>query len=66
MTLAEYTVDILKEPFQFQPGEKFEYSFGTTIAGRCVEVASGKPFTQFLQERLLGPLKVTDTTFAPD
>ena len=66
MTLAEYTVDILKEPFQFQPGEKYEYSFGTTIAGRCVEVASGKPFPQFIQERILGPLKMTDTTFAPD
>jgi CubicO group peptidase (beta-lactamase class C family) len=66
MTLAQYTTDILKEPFQFQPGEKFEYSFGTTIAGRCVEVASGKPYIDFIQERILGPLKMTDTTFAPD
>lgn len=66
MTLAQYTVDILKEPFQFQPGEKFEYSFGTTIAGRCVEVASGKSYTQFIQERILGPLKMSDTTFSPD
>jgi CubicO group peptidase (beta-lactamase class C family) len=64
--LAQYTIDILKEPFQFQPGEKFEYSFGTTIAGRCVEVASGKPFTEFITERILGPLKMNDTTFAPD
>jgi CubicO group peptidase (beta-lactamase class C family) len=66
MTLAQYTVDILKEPFQFQPGEKFEYSFGTRIAGRCVEVAGGKPFIDFIQERILGPLNMTDTTFAPD
>ena len=66
MTLAQYTVDILKEPFQFQPGAKFEYSFGTTIAGRCVEVASGKPYTQFIQERILSPLKMSDTTFSPD
>jgi CubicO group peptidase (beta-lactamase class C family) len=64
--LAQYTIDILKEPFQFQPGEKFEYSFGTTIAGRCVEVAGGKPFTQFITERVLGPLKMRDTTFSPD
>lgn len=65
-TLAEYTAEILKEPFQFQPGEKFEYSFGTTIAGRCVEVASGKPYTQFITERILAPLKMRDTTFSPD
>lgn len=64
--LEQYTKDIVKEPFDFQPGEKFEYSFGTTIAGRCVEVASGKPFAAFIQERILSPLKMDDTTFAPD
>lgn len=64
--LEQYTKDIVKEPFGFQPGEKFEYSFGTTIAGRCVEVASGKSFAAFIQERILGPLKMDDTTFSPD
>jgi CubicO group peptidase (beta-lactamase class C family) len=64
--LEQYTKDIVKEPFDFQPGEKFEYSFGTTIAGRCVEVASGKPFGVFIQERILGPLRMEDTTFSPD
>ena len=64
--LEQYTKDIVKEPFDFQPGEKFEYSFGTTIAGRCVEVASGKPFATFIQERILSPLKMDDTTFSPD
>ena len=64
--LEQYTKDLVKEPFDFQPGEKFEYSFGTTIAGRCVEVVSGKSFGAFIQERILGPLKMEDTTFAPD
>ena len=64
--LEQYTKDLVKEPFDFQPGEKFEYSFGTTVAGRCVEVAAGKPFGAFIQERILGPLKMDDTTFAPD
>ena len=66
VTLEQYTKDLVKEPFDFQPGEKFEYSFGTTIAGRCVEVASGKSFAAFIQERILSPLKMDDTTFAPD
>ncbi len=64
--LEQYTKDLVKEPFEFSPGEKFEYSFGTTVAGRCVEVASGKPFGVFIQERILGPLGMSDTTFAPD
>lgn len=66
MTLEQYTKDIVSSPFEFQPGEKFEYSFGTTVAGRCVEVASGKPFNTFIRERILEPLKMRDTTFAPD
>ncbi len=66
VTLEQYTKDLVKEPFDFQPGEKFEYSFGTTVAGRCVEVASGKAFGAFIQERILSPLKMDDTTFAPD
>jgi CubicO group peptidase (beta-lactamase class C family) len=64
--LEQYTRDIIKEPFEFSPGEKFEYSFGTTVAGRCVEVAAGKPFAEFIRERVLAPLKMDDTTFAPD
>ncbi len=64
--LEQYTRDLLTEPFEFQPGEKFEYSFGPTVAGRCVEVASGKPFADFIRERILEPLKMSDTTFSPD
>lgn len=64
--LEQYARDLLVEPFEFQPGEKFEYSFGPTVAGRCVEVASGKPFAEFVRERILEPLKMTDTTFSPD
>jgi CubicO group peptidase (beta-lactamase class C family) len=64
--LEQYTKDIIAEPFEFQPGEKFEYSFGTTVAGRCVEVAGGKPFADFIRERILNPLKMSDTTFSPD
>lgn len=64
--LAQYAVDILREPFSFNPGERFEYGFGPTIAGRCIEVAAGKPYAQFVQERILTPLGMTDTTFSPD
>lgn len=64
--LEQYTRDIIAEPLEFQPGEKYEYSFGTTVAGRCVEVAGGKPFPEFIKERILDPLKMRDTTFSPD
>ena len=64
--IAKYALDLLKEPFQFQPGSEFEYSFGLTVAGRIVEIAGGKTFEQFVAERILTPLAMKDTTWHPD
>ena len=53
-------------PLGTEPGEKFLYSnAGINTAGRIVEVVSGMPFEQFLDERVLQPLKMKDTTFWP-
>ena len=64
--IAQYALDLLKEPFEFQPGAKFEYGFGLTVAGRIVEIASGKSFEQFVGERIITPLGMKDTTWHPD
>ena len=64
--IAQYALDLLKEPFEFQPGSEFEYGFGLTVAGRIVEIASGKSFEQFLGERIIAPLGMKDTTWHPD
>lgn len=50
-------------PFDAQPGEKWIYGFATDILGRVVEVASGQPLDQFFQQRIFGPLRMTDTFF---
>jgi CubicO group peptidase (beta-lactamase class C family) len=64
--IAQYALDLLKEPFEFQPGSEFEYGFGLTVAGRIVEIASGKTFEQFVGERIIAPLGMKDTTWHPD
>ena len=64
--IAQYALDLLKAPFEFQPGSEFEYGFGLTVAGRIVEIASGKTFEQFLGERIISPLGMKDTTWHPD
>ncbi len=64
--IAQYALDLLKEPFDFQPGSEFQYGFGLTVAGRIVEIASGKSFEQFLGERIIAPLAMKDTTWHPD
>jgi CubicO group peptidase (beta-lactamase class C family) len=54
-------------PLQFEPDARYQYSNeGINTAGRIIEVVSGMPYEDFLQERLFGPLGMTDTTFWPD
>jgi CubicO group peptidase (beta-lactamase class C family) len=52
---------------EFQPGARWAYSpvAGLDVAARIVELASGKTFNAFLQERLFGPLGMKDTFFWP-
>ena len=51
-------------PLDFEPGTRYWYSnTGYLLLGRATEVASGKPFAQSLQERILTPLGMTNTRF---
>lgn len=49
-------------PLEFQPGETWAYdNTGYYLLGIIVEKASGKPFWQFLDERIFKPLGMTAT-----
>jgi CubicO group peptidase (beta-lactamase class C family) len=50
-------------PLLFQPGTEWNYSVATDVLGRVVEVASGQRLDEFFQERIFGPLGMTDTAF---
>jgi CubicO group peptidase (beta-lactamase class C family) len=53
-------------PLQWQPGDKYAYgNQGMNIAARIVEIVSGMPYEEFLQERFFDPLGMTETTFWP-
>lgn len=62
-TLAEFVSKISKLPLAHQPGRVWEYGMSTDVLGRIVEVVSGMPYDQFLQERIFKPLRMTDTGF---
>jgi CubicO group peptidase (beta-lactamase class C family) len=54
-------------PLQSEPGSKYQYSnAGINTAGRIIEVVSGRPYEEFLDKRLFGPLGMKDTTFWPN
>jgi CubicO group peptidase (beta-lactamase class C family) len=50
-------------PLHGHPGESWQYGYATDVLGYLVEVVSGMPLDRFLQERIFGPLKMTDTCF---
>ena len=63
-TLAETSKRLAQQPLRFQPGSRWAYSTaGIDILGRVVEAASGMPYDQFLQKRVLDPLGMKDTSF---
>ncbi len=65
-TLAELIPAIVAKPLLFPPGSKWQYcQTGINTAARIVEVVSGRPFPEFLQERLFDPLGMKDTSFYP-
>jgi CubicO group peptidase (beta-lactamase class C family) len=65
-TLGELVMSYSKTPLNFEPGSKWSYSnAGINTLGRIVEVVSRVPFAQFLQQRVLAPCGMKDTTFWP-
>ena len=62
-TLESMIEDLGKFPLEFSPGEAWNYSVATDVIGYLIGKISGKPFEQFLQQRILDPLGMTDTGF---
>ena len=62
-TTEQFADRLAALPLMFQPGTTWEYSHATDVLGRVVEVASGKPFSAFLKERIFDPLNMKDTSF---
>ena len=67
-TLQTMIEDLAKIPLEFSPGDAWNYSVATDVMGYLIGKISGKPFEQFLKERILDPLGMNDTGFyvAPD
>jgi CubicO group peptidase (beta-lactamase class C family) len=63
VTPAEEVERLAKAPLAHQPGTVWEYGLSVDLLGRVVEAASGKRLADFLDERLLKPLKMNDTSF---
>jgi D-alanyl-D-alanine carboxypeptidase len=64
----EYTanefVDLLgKQPLQFAPGDRWNYTNGFPLLGLVVERASGMPYVDFVRTRIFQPLALESARF---
>ncbi len=62
-TLAVLVERLATLPLNRQPGSGWEYSLGTDVLARLVEVVTGHSFADVLQARLCEPLGMVDTGF---
>jgi CubicO group peptidase (beta-lactamase class C family) len=62
-TMQSMIDDLARMPLEFSPGDAWNYSLSTDVIGYLVEKISGKPFEQFLKERIFDPLGMNDTDF---
>jgi CubicO group peptidase (beta-lactamase class C family) len=62
-TLAEVVEKAATLPLLAQPGEAWNYSIATDVLGHLVAVISGQEFGEFLRDRVILPLGMTDTDF---
>lgn len=63
VTPAEQVTAIARSPLIHQPGTVWEYSVASDILGRVVEAVSKKRLSEFLDERVFKPLKMSDSGF---
>jgi CubicO group peptidase (beta-lactamase class C family) len=59
----EWLAALSRVPMLHQPGEAWLYNTCSDIQGVLVARVTGRPFDEFLAERLFGPLGMTDTGF---
>lgn len=61
---ASEFVDLLgKQPLDFAPGDRWNYTNGFPLLGMVVERASGVPYVNFVRSRIFQPLGLTSARF---
>lgn len=62
-TLEETLIKRAPLPLSFHPGDDWQYGSSTDYVALLVERISGQPLVEFLQEKILDPLQMHDTSY---
>lgn len=63
LNVKEFVQRLGSMPLQYEPGTRWHYSVASDVLGRLVEVVSGMPFDEFLNQRIFIPLEMNDIGF---
>lgn len=62
-TLSEMAKKLAGLPLAFHPGDEWSYGPSVDVQAYLVERLSGKPFDQYIKEKIFDPLKMTNTRY---
>lgn len=65
-TLAQVVDNVAALPLFEDPGTRYRYGLHAEVLGRVIEVVSGQDIQTFFQQRIFGPLGMSDTVFYVD
>ncbi|HSF13319.1 MAG TPA: serine hydrolase domain-containing protein [Erythrobacter sp.] len=60
-TLAQFSQKMAQVPLLYDPGTHWNYSAGVDVQARLVEVLSGQPFADYVDEHIFQPLGMADS-----
>jgi CubicO group peptidase (beta-lactamase class C family) len=62
-TLPEMAKKLASLPLAFQPGSQWAYGISVDVQAYLVQLLSGKPFDQYVKEKILDPLGMKHTRY---
>ena len=62
--VISFAEELSKEPLEFEPGERWQYSFCHDILGAVIEKVSGMRFSEYVRESVFAPLGMERSTFS--
>lgn len=65
-TLAQVVDNVAALPLFEDPGTRYRYGLHAEVLGRVIEVVSGQDIQDFYDDRIFGPLGMSDTVFYVD
>lgn len=64
------TLEVVKRmartPLSFEPGTRWQYSYGHDVLAAVVEVVSGKKYRDYVKENIFEPLGMNETFYQPN